>query len=247
MRNLTKLAGACVGVLMAGQAQAVSITGYSTNFDGSTTVAAGAAAVLSGASIQSVQGLSGLGTGSQFGGNFFSSFGAGSTGTLTLTGLPDHTSIDITALLAALDSWDSTNGDCCSPDFFQIKVDGTVVFEDTYAIALGSIHNTAGLTDIGGGNQQRGFNGGWSDAAFDLENELQNIAHTASSLTIGFLGTGVGWQGGIDEAWGIDNLLVTLNGVTIQDPPPGNVPEPMTLSLLGAGLAGIGWARRRKA
>lgn len=244
MNKLVKSAAALIGMLVTNQAQAISITAYSSDFDGATTVAAGATANLTGAAIQSVQGYAGLGpSGNQFGGNFLSSFNASSQATLTLTNLPGHTSLDITSLLAIIDSWDSNNGSCCSPDFFQIRVDGVTIFSDTYAIALGSIHNTQGLTDIGAGNQPRGFNGSWNDAAFNLENELQNIAHTASSLTIDFLGTGAGWQGGTDEAWGIDNLLVTLNGVT---PPVTGVPEPITLSLLGAGLLGLGAIRRRR-
>ena len=243
MNKLVKIGAALIGMLVTNQAHAISITAYSSNFDGATTVAAGATANLTGAAIQSVQGYAGLGpSGNQFGGNFLSSFDASSQATLTLTNLPGHTSLDITSLLAIIDSWDSSNGSCCSPDLFEIRVDGVTIFSDTYAIAQGSIHNTQGLTDIGAGNQQRGFTS-WLDAAFNLENELQNIAHTASSLTIDFLGTGVGWQGGTDEAWGIDNLLVTLNGVT---PPVTGVPEPVTLSLLGAGLLGLGAMRRRR-
>lgn len=243
MNKLVKSGAALIGMLMTNQAHAISITAYSSDFDGATTVAAGVTANLAGAAIQSVQGYSGLGpSGNQFGGNFLSSYGASGQATLTLTNLPGHTSLDITSLLAIIDSWDSSGGGCCAPDFFQIRVDGATIFSDTYAIASGSIHNTQGLTDIGAGNQQRGFTS-WNDAAFNLENELQNITHTASSLTIDFLGTGGGWQGGTDEAWGIDNLLVTLNGVT---PPVTGIPEPITLSLLGAGLLGLGAIRRRR-
>ena len=241
MRNFIKLTAFGTMLLASGAASAVPV--YSNNFDGAAIVAAGVTANLSGASVQSVQGLSGLGAaGNQFGGNFLTSFGAGSVATLTLTNLPTHTSLNLTGLLAALDSWDSTDGGCCSPDVFIIRVDGNIIFQDTYAIALGTFHNVNGLTDIGGGNQQRGFNSGWNDAAFDLENELQNIIHNSSSLTITFSGEGGGWQGGDDEGWGIDNLVVSLNGV-----PAADVPEPMTLSLLGAGLAGIGAMRRRRA
>ncbi len=247
MNKLVKMGVAIIGVLVTNQAYAVSITAYSSNFDGVTTVAAGVTATLTGAAIQPVQGYAGLGpSGNQFGGNFLSSHGASSMATLTLTNLASHASIDITGLLAIINSWDSTNG-CCSPDYFQIRVDGATIFSDTYAIVTGSIHNTNALTDIGG-ITHRGFANDpqWSDAAFNLENELQNIAHTASTLTIDFLGTGGGWQGGTDEGWGIDNLLVTLNDVTFQEPVTG-VPEPMTLSLLGAGLLGLGVMRRQRA
>jgi len=243
MRNLVKSTIAALGALMATQAQAVTITAYSSNFDAAATVAAGVSASLSGAAVQSVQGYSGLGNGGNvFGGNFLSSFSSSSIATLTLSSLPTHSSINITGLLGVIDSWDSSDGGCCSPDFFRIYVDGVAIFSDTYNTVLGTFNNTALLTDIGAGNVQRGFNGGWLDQAFDLENELQNIVHTASTLTIELRGEGGGWQGGDDEGWGIDNLLVQLNGVTV-----GDVPEPMTLSLLGAGLAGIGMTRRRRA
>jgi len=246
MRNLAVTSFAAFAALMATQAQAVTITAYSSNFDAAATVAAGVIASLSGAAVQSVQGYSGLGNGGNvFGGNFLSSFNAGSTATLTLGSLPTHSSINITGLLGVLDSWDSSDGGCCSPDFFRIYVDGTPIFSDTYNTALGSVNNSAVLTDIGGGKVQRGFGGGWNDQAFDLENELQNIVHTASTLTIELRGEGAGWQGGDDEGWGIDNLLVQLNGVTVVTPPTGDVPEPMTLSLFGAGLGSLAWARRR--
>lgn len=247
MRNLAITAFASLGVLVATQAQAVTITAYFSNFDSVATVAPGVISTLNGALVQSVQGLAGLGNGGNvFAGNFLSSFdpdyGPTSFATLNLGNLPSHSSINITALLAAMDTWDSDDGGCCAPDLFQIVVDGTtVVFQDAYNNIQGSNNNVNGLTDIGFGYQERGFNtfGTFLDQAFDLENELINIAHSSSNLTLTFIGTGAGWEFGDNESWGIDNLRVELNGVA-------DVPEPITLSLLGAGLLGLGAMRRRR-
>jgi hypothetical protein len=65
------------------------------------------------------------------------------------------------------------------------------------------------------------------------EPSLQNIPHTASSVTISFFASGAGWQGGNDESWGLDNLSVGIN-----------VPEPTMLGSLGLLAAALG-ARRR--
>jgi len=44
---------------------------------------------------------------------------------------------------------------------------------------------------------------------------------------------------------GTGNVNMNMNPVTLNIPDPQNVPEPVTLSLLGAGLAGVAFMRRR--
>ena len=46
------------------------------------------------------------------------------------------------------------------------------------------------------------------------------------------------------EKWGSNRAILTI---TTEDTPAENVPEPGTLTLFGLGLAGLGFARRRKA
>jgi hypothetical protein len=57
-----------------------------------------------------------------------------------------------------------------------------------------------------------GFNSDHDDAAYDmgLNPAFDNIPHTANSLTIEWVASGDGWQGGDDESWAIDNLEVVL-------------------------------------
>ncbi len=188
---------------------------------------------------QSVQGFNGLGNaGNQFSGNLLynASFGnpAAAT-TLTLTNLPAHNSLSIGFLLAVIDSWDSDNG-APAPDLFNVTVDGVQVFQATFAIQSGSTNYVPPANGDIGGLAQRGFNNSFNDRAYDLslDSSLQNIAHTASSVTISFFASGNGWQGGDDESWGIDNLRVSVA-----------IPTPGATGLLA--VAGLLASRRRRA
>ena len=71
-----------------------------------------------------------------------------------------------------------------------------------------------------------------------LDPVFNGILHTANTLSIAWYASGIGWQGGDDESWAIDNLSVVLNGVA-------PVPEPSTFLLLGSGLVGMVLLRRR--
>jgi hypothetical protein len=193
---------------------------------------------------EGVQGFAGLGpAGNQFGGLFLRNSTSGNpapASTLTLTGLAAHTGVDVEFLLAIMDSWDGLQ----APDIFNVTVDGASVFAKSFAVASGTGNYTPPAGgDIGAGTQQRGFNGSWGDQAYNmyLEPAFHNIAHTSSSLTVSWFASGGGWQGGLDESWGIENVRVTLLGGRT------DVPEPSTLAFLGAGGAGFifMWRRRR--
>jgi hypothetical protein len=141
--------------------------------------------------------------------------------TLTLTDLPPHDSIDIGFLLAAIDSWDSDDvGGDVSPDYFNVSVDGVLVFTSTH-------NNALGTNDYANENPDavlvlKEHLGWWDhsdfgrDSGYDLNKEpsLQGIPHTADTLTIDFFASGSGWQGDperFDESWAIENLQVTTN------------------------------------
>jgi len=226
---------------------------FSTNFD------SGLPPQFSGVTtVESVQGYAGVGpVGNQFGGQFLRNDTGGPTaGTpglptiLTLTGLPGHTSIDVNFLLAIIDSWDGI-GQAFSPDVFNVRVDGTVVFSKVF-------QNTGGTSDYtpppGGlltSGSDRGFGSGTffdKDSAFNmyLEPAFHNIPHSASTLTIEWYANGAGWQGNFgsqfDESWAIDNLQVVLNGDATSA-----VPEPGSLALMTLGIIGLfGVVRRRR-
>lgn len=148
--------------------------------------------------------------------------------TLTLTGLQAHTSIDLDFLLATIDSWDHNTA--FGPDIFNVRVDGNLVFSDfmDHVALPGFIVDTT-----------LGFNGAFGDAATNMGvNPLfDGIAHTASTLTIEWFASGSGYQGGTDESWAIDNIVVTLNGTA--------VPEPSTFVVCSLVL-GLGQFFRRR-
>jgi Ca2+-binding RTX toxin-like protein len=166
-----------------------------------------------------VQGYQGIGSSSNsFNASFLKS---SSSATLTLTNLPEHDRVDIGFLLAIIDSWDGNERGFPSGDYFNVLVDGTTVFKETFSTfnqAEQSYSPHAGAL-LSFGNQL-GFNG-FADSAYNMnkEDRLRSIAHSGSTLTITWLANGPGWQGGDDESWALDNLSIVLlkTGLSVPD------------------------------
>lgn len=213
---------------------------FSTGFE------AGIPAEVSGAGVQvePAQGLAGLGAaGNQFGGNVLRYHAQQlHETTLTLTGLPPHTHVSVGFLLALLDSWDGT-------ELMQVVVDGDQRFSHWFQLATG---DATSYLAPDGALLSSGTNLGWSagsyygrDRAYDLSLEpaFIDIPHTAPTLTVTWRlgavsgGAAQNWQGGTDESWAIDNLVVSTSGGTSAAPLPaaaarllGNAPNPFNPS-----------------
>lgn len=223
---------------------AAAQTVYSNTFDSPATVAGGVIATLSGVTTTVGGGTVGLS------GNFLrnDSLLNGATATptvLTLSNLGAHTSVDINMIFGFMESWDSSNGSP-APDLVDIVVDGiTRISGLTAANASGSVFNYGGGTLVGGSPciQADTSSTFYCDTIIDLGTSPNlTFAHTGSTLTLQIFAYGAGWQGGTDEAWGIDNLSVTLINAT----QPGGVPEPATWAMMILGMGGIGYSLRRR-
>ncbi len=170
-----------------------------------------------GCTIVPVQGFSGLGApGNQFGGSFLRYHVTNIVDTkLELTNLPSHDHLDVSFLLALIDSWDGT-------ELFKVSIDGVEVFSQWFELAQS---NTSSYVAPPGGLLSSGIERGFSlgsyyanDRAYDMSVEPAfSVPHTASSVTIvWWLGATTGgaaqnWQGETDESWAIDNLAVTVS------------------------------------
>jgi PEP-CTERM motif len=218
-----------VGCLPAQAAQV-----YANNFDGPATVAAGVLASFTGDG--ALQGTTADYTATY--GQIYRSQSSSVQTLLTLNNLPAHTTVDIDFLMAFLDSWDSNNG-TPAPDNLDLYVDGVKLATYTFNSASGN--NVA----YGGGlllaqGVQFDANLYYSDAIVDMSVDAGlSFAHSASSLTVGWTASGAGWQGGTDEAYGIDNISISVAGT-----PP--VPEPGGLALMALGGALLWVAKTRR-
>jgi hypothetical protein len=237
------LAVAVLLLLTAGGASAAPIQVFATNFEGALPpeISPGTA------TLASVQGYAGLGpAGNQFGGSFLRS-ATGNTVTLSLTGLPAHDTITLEFLFAAIDSLDGS-GVFPAGDFFKIVFDGATLFSESFANALPS--QIQSYVPPAGVELARhvdlGFTGPgsfYTDSAYNLgaDPRFANFAHTGSTATIEFFIFGEGNQSLDDESWAMDNLRVSVT--TLQ---PTAVPEPASLTLMGAALAAAAGRRLRR-
>ncbi len=233
---------ATIGVTgLANTARAVPVTVFATDFDGATLQAeiSPGSALLTG-----VQGYAGLGpVGNQFGGNFLRS-ATGNTVTLSLSNLPQHDTISLEFLFAAIDSLDGT-GTFPSGDYFRIVFDGNVLFSESFANAL--VTQIQSYVAPPGVELARhvdlGFQGPGSyftDSAYDLgaDPRFMNFAHTGSTAQIEFYIFGEGNQSLDDESWAMDNLRVSVT--------TNAVPVPAAAWLLASGIGLLACRARRR-
>lgn len=187
---------------------------FSNNFDGTipSQINPGVA------TLTDVQGYAGFGpVGYQFGGNFLRS-PTGNTITLTLTGLPPHSGLNLDFLFAAIDSLDGT-GTYPEGDFLNVALDGTSFFRQSFANATAAQDQSyvpppsvqlARRIDLG-------FSGPgsyYTDSAYNLSADpvFHNLPHTASTAIFTFIIEGPGIQDLNDESWAMDNLRVSVLG-----------------------------------
>jgi hypothetical protein len=157
--------------------------------------------------------------------------------TLTLTDLPTHDSLDVNFLFAVINTWDGNSqaGGTVSPDYFNVAVDGVVIFRETFDFRLLSdqsyVPPPGGLLAFRPNTYEAAAYNMGVDSVFD------GIVHTDSTLTVEWWADGGGWQGGQDESFAVDNVEITLNGVcTIQvsvDIKPGSCPNPLNVKSKG--------------
>jgi hypothetical protein len=154
---------------------------------------------------------------------------------LTLSFAQASTDTELDLSLAIIDSWDG-KGSAYGPDTFTVKVDGTTVFNAVFDNYDGTgATKKQGLKNLAY-DQQLGFNGSFADSAYRLKLDLGDLA--AGKHVIQFVAHGTGWQGGTDESFGLDNVVVTGN--------VSAVPEPTGVALLLSGLLMIGTIARRR-
>jgi hypothetical protein len=210
-------------LLLVSPVWAIPVEVYYTDFD------SGLPSEFSGAgTITGVQGYDSF-PGSNFSGYFLRNNSQGNPAAstiLTLTGLPPHTSVDISFLLAIIDSWDGSQP-CCAPDYFNVEIDSLNIFSETFSNGKAQSYPGTPLTS----GTHLGFNSSYTDSAYEMF--FTNIPHTSSTLRISWYASGGGWQGGGDESWAIENLRVVVDTTTAP------IPEPSTILLFSSGLVGL--------
>ena len=224
---------ALVGICLLSGELLANVVLYSNDFDGGVTNASGTSTSITGGTgtqrgqtggIVSTQGLSAF---SDFSGDFWRVTQRDDVLQFTITGISAHQDASVCFSLAMLDSWDGTSSTYGSDIINFAVFDGATQVAGISEPYAGANAPSAGVESIIVQDQQLGFNYSepwWHEDAYRMC--FDNIPHTGSDLTLQFWassgGSGTGFQGGSDESFGIDNLVVTAT-----------IPEP------AAGIAGL--------
>ncbi|MBL8179049.1 MAG: PEP-CTERM sorting domain-containing protein [Bryobacterales bacterium] len=190
--------------------------------------------------VESSQGLSAFG----FGQNHLRNSGSAAT-VLSLTGLAPHTTITLQFDLAM---WDSIDFAIFAVDIFQVRLDGNFISNGPFGNYFGpggcdsgcivgpagSSQLTPGVISFSAPNY--GYNPGNRDSAHRMS---LTVAHTASTAAFEWIFPNS--ERGINESFGIDNIVISTNALDTN-----TVPEPSTWWMLGAGLSVLGVRRFRR-
>ena len=184
----------------------------------------GSSGAIQNASVKGTQGYKDYGFGSYYA---WSNTTESNAITLQLSDIPEHSYLKIEFDLAVIDSWDGSSGGC-APDYFNVKVDGTSIFHETFSNFDKSDQSYSGDPIVWNEKLARSY---WSDSAYHISLE---IPHTSDTAKITWFASGSGWQGGWDESYAIDNIKVFAA-----------VPIPASAWILGSGLLGLVAIRRK--
>ena len=158
---------------------------------------------------------------------------------LTLSGLTPHDALSIEFDFLAWNSWDGSSQGFPQGDFFEVLLDGTLIASISPNNASGTLFVPGSATLI---FDPAPYGFGDSSPFFDRDTvyrvTLGGLTHTAANAVFTFQVGGSGWQGGSDEAFGLDNIRV--------DAVSSAVPELSTWALLILGFGAIGGFLRRR-
>lgn len=216
--------------------QAVASVVFATDFE--TGTPAGFSGL---GSVQSTQALPSARFGAQHMYNDTTLTGNAGATVLTLSGLAAHSMLSMSFDFVAWNSWDGTGSSFPSGDFFEVLLDGVLLASISPNNASGTLSIAgpavliAGPAPFGYGDSAPFFN---RDTAWAVT--VSNFSHSSANAVFTFRVNGLGWQGGADESFGLDNLVISIPRVD------GAVPEPTTWAMMLAGFGIVGSAIRRR-